>query len=45
MTSPNVQPQSAPRRRPIAFATIAALLFVLPAAPHLKQPHMPPLDR
>src|SRR5215472_13088990 len=32
MTSPNVLPQSAPRRRPIAFATIAALLFVLPAA-------------
>src|SRR5215468_10565159 len=32
MTSPNVLPQSAPRRRPIASATIAALLFVLPAA-------------
>src|SRR6516165_9934383 len=32
MTSPNVLPHSAPRRRPIAFATIAALLFVLPAA-------------
>src|SRR5262244_2394169 len=32
MTSLNVPPHSAPRRRPIAFATIAALLFVLPAA-------------
>jgi peptidyl-prolyl cis-trans isomerase C len=32
MTSPNVLPQSAPRRRPIVSATIAALLFVLPAA-------------
>ena len=32
MTSPNVLPHSAPRRRPIAFATVAALLFVLPAA-------------
>ena len=32
MTSPNVLPPCAPRRRPIAFATIAALLFVLPAA-------------
>ena len=32
MTSLNMLPRSAPRRRPIAFATIAALLFVLPAA-------------
>src|SRR5262247_1524330 len=32
MTSLNVLPHSTPRRRPIAFATIAALLFVLPAA-------------
>src|SRR5499433_2510824 len=31
MTSPNALPHSAPRRRPITFATIAALLFVLPA--------------
>ena len=32
MTSLNMLPRSAPRQRPIAFATIAALLFVLPAA-------------
>jgi len=32
MTSLNLLPHSAPRQRPIAFATIAALLFVLPAA-------------
>jgi peptidyl-prolyl cis-trans isomerase C len=32
MTSLNRLPRSAPRQRPIAFATIAALLFVLPAA-------------
>ena len=32
MTSLNMPPRSAPRQRPIAFATIAALLFVLPAA-------------
>jgi peptidyl-prolyl cis-trans isomerase C len=32
MTSLNVLPLSTPRRRPIAFATIAVLLFVLPAA-------------
>jgi peptidyl-prolyl cis-trans isomerase C len=32
MTSLNVLPHSTPRRRPIAFATVAALLFVLPAA-------------
>jgi peptidyl-prolyl cis-trans isomerase C len=32
MTSLNMLPCSAPRQRPIAFATIAALLFVLPAA-------------
>lgn len=32
MTSLNMLPHSAPRQRPIAFATIAALLFVLPAA-------------
>jgi len=32
MISLNVLPHSAPRRRPIAFATLAALLFVLPAA-------------
>src|SRR5262249_60204616 len=32
MTSLNVLPRSTPRRRPIAFATVAALLFVLPAA-------------
>jgi peptidyl-prolyl cis-trans isomerase C len=30
MTSLNVLPHSTPRRRPIAFATVAALLFVLP---------------
>ena len=32
MTSLNMLSRSAPRQRPIAFATIAALLFVLPAA-------------
>ena len=32
MTSLNMLLRSAPRQRPIAFATIAALLFVLPAA-------------
>ena len=32
MTSPHVLPRSAPRRRPIAFATLAALLFIVPAA-------------
>lgn len=32
MTSLNMLPRSAPRQRPIAFATIVALLFVLPAA-------------
>jgi peptidyl-prolyl cis-trans isomerase C len=32
MTSLNMPPRPAPRQRPIAFATIAALLFVLPAA-------------
>jgi peptidyl-prolyl cis-trans isomerase C len=32
MTSLNMLPRSAPRQRPIVFATIAALLFVLPAA-------------
>ena len=32
MTSLNVLPHSTPRRRPIAFATVAALLFVVPAA-------------
>jgi len=32
MTSLNLLPHSAPRQRPIAFATIAALMFVLPAA-------------
>jgi peptidyl-prolyl cis-trans isomerase C len=32
MTSLNMLPRSAPRQRPIAFAAIAALLFVLPAA-------------
>ena len=32
MTSLNMLFRSAPRQRPIAFATIAALLFVLPAA-------------
>jgi len=32
MTSLNVLSHSTPRRRPIAFATVAALLFVLPAA-------------
>ncbi len=32
MISLNVLPHSAPRRLPIAFATVAALLFVLPAA-------------
>ena len=32
MTSLNMLSHSAPRQRPIAFATIAALLFVLPAA-------------
>jgi len=32
MTSLNMLPRPAPRQRPIAFATIAALLFVLPAA-------------
>src|SRR5262249_9979304 len=32
MTSPNMLPRSMPRRRLIAPATIAALLFVLPAA-------------
>ena len=32
MTSLNLLPHSAPRQRPIAFATIAALLFVLSAA-------------
>ena len=32
MTSFNMLLRSAPRQRPIAFATIAALLFVLPAA-------------
>jgi len=32
MISLNLLPHSAPRQRPIAFATIAALLFVLPAA-------------
>jgi peptidyl-prolyl cis-trans isomerase C len=32
MTSLNMLPRSAPRQRPIAFATIAALLFVLPVA-------------
>jgi peptidyl-prolyl cis-trans isomerase C len=32
MTCPHVLPRSAPRRRPIAFATLAALLFIVPAA-------------
>src|SRR6266567_3294378 len=32
MTSPHVLARSAPRRRPIAFATLAALLFIVPAA-------------
>ena len=32
MTSLNMLPRPTPRQRPIAFATIAALLFVLPAA-------------
>ena len=32
MTSPHVLPRSAPCRRPIAFATLAALLFIVPAA-------------
>jgi peptidyl-prolyl cis-trans isomerase C len=32
MTSLNMLPRSAPSQRPIAFATIVALLFVLPAA-------------
>ena len=32
MTSLDMLPRPAPRQRPIAFATIAALLFVLPAA-------------
>jgi len=32
MTSPNPLPRATPRRRPIAFATLAALLFVLPVA-------------
>src|SRR4051812_22180986 len=30
--TPNLLPRTAPRRRPIAFATLAALLFVLPVA-------------
>src|SRR5438093_9047742 len=32
MTSPHVLARSAPRRPPIAFATLAALLFIVPAA-------------
>ena len=32
MTSPILLPRTTPRRRPIAFATLAALLFVLPVA-------------
>jgi peptidyl-prolyl cis-trans isomerase C len=31
MTCPNVLPRSVPRRRPIAFATLVALLFIVPA--------------
>ena len=30
--TPNLLPRTTPRRRPIAFATLAALLFVLPVA-------------
>ncbi len=32
MTSPALLPRPMPRRRPIAFATLAALLLVLPVA-------------
>jgi len=32
MISPNPLPRATPRQRPIAFATLAALLFVLPVA-------------
>src|SRR5262249_13139147 len=32
MTPLHVLPRSAPRRRPIAIATVAALLFIVPAA-------------
>jgi peptidyl-prolyl cis-trans isomerase C len=31
MTCPNVLPRFAPRRRPLAFAAMAALLFIVPA--------------
>ena len=32
MTCPNVLPSSAPRRRPIVFAAVAALLLIAPVA-------------